>query len=58
MKISELSKEKQKWLKENHAIKTTGYDFVIPDTKHLFSIEYLKNHTLEEIKENYKNLYS
>lgn len=54
----ELEKEKLEWLKSIGAIDIKKYDFIIPGDWHLYSLEYLKSMSLEEIKAEYTSIYS
>lgn len=51
-----LSQEKKEWLKKLHVIDIKKFDYLVPETGHLFSIKYFENTPLEEIKSKYDQI--
>lgn len=49
---------KLEWLKSIGAIDISSYNYLTPSNGHLYSLEYLNNRSLQEVKEEYKSLYS
>lgn len=56
--MEKLEKEKIEWLEKIGAIDISEYDYIVSDNLHLFSLKYLQNNSLEEIKTKYEILYS
>ena len=57
-KSPKLEEEKLEWLKSIGAINIEKFDFMIPGTGHLYSLDYLNSKSLNEIKFEYAFFYS
>lgn len=54
----ELSQKKLDWLISIGAIDISKYKYLVPHNGHLYSLDYLQNNSLEDIKSKYESLYA